>query len=424
MSAPSWSRAQRGLTLLELMIALTVSTLTVAAATTLLVQQQRSFVASSGDRSLQEAGRMALRELTRHARIGGYGVDSNLVLDFGPTAVVPRTNLIEPATNVAFPGYGCATAVRCRDSTTAAGSDELVLLTRDPLFSRVASAVTSTSLTLVGQLKQPMYAGQLLQVSCLGGTRARAYVTVSRDVTPVSAPDPAGAETIQLLPGTTTGGLLTFGLENATLADACFSIATPGIQPIVTAVERRRFYVAWYAEDGTVAAAQAAGARPYLMLDRGLQGAAADPLPLAADVEDLQLTYLYPPAVAGGPQRVVGATLGTSVADEPFAVTVTPSPPAYDDSPDAASRTTGHPANMNAIRISVVVRTPEPDVSLASDVDRTVPAVGNRDAFLGQPYYRRTLFETTVPLRNLQTASFTYPTVDAAGGIGFNLGGG
>lgn len=424
MSAASRRRAPRGLTLIELLVATTVSALTVAAATTLLVQQQRSYVAGAGDRAQQEAGRMALRELTRRLRVAGYGVDSNIVLDFGATPVVPRSNLIEPATNVAFPGHQCASDVRCRDSADEDASDELVFLTRDPLFSRVASAVADTSLTLVGQLKQPMYAGQLLQVSCLGGTRARAYVTVERDVAAASPADPTAPLAVQLLPGTTTGGLLTFGRENTTLADACFSIATAGLQPIVTSVDRSRFYVAWYSEAGAVVAAQTAGARPYLMLDRGLGGGGATPLPIAADVEDLQLSYLYGPAVAGGPQRVVGAALGTNIADEAFPVTTAVVPPSYDDVPDAASRTTGHASNINGIRVAVVVRSAEPDISLVTDLDRTLPAAGNRAAFLGQPNYRRSLFETTVLLRNLQTASFTFPTVNAAGGTGFNLGGG
>jgi hypothetical protein len=72
----------------------------------------------------------------------------------------------------------------------------------------------------------------------------------------------------------------------------------------------------------------------------------------------------------------------------------------------------------------VVVRSSEADISLASDFDRTVPVAGNRAAFLGQPSYRRSLFETTVYLRNLQTTAFTFPSVNAAGGSGYNLGGG
>ena len=72
------------------------------------------------------------------------------------------------------------------------------------------------------------------------------------------------------------------------------------------------------------------------------------------------------------------------------------------------------------------VRSSEADISKITDYDRTVPPAGNRDAFLGQPYYRRTLFETTVYLRNLQTVAFTYPSVYTGGGstAGFNPGGG
>lgn len=423
MSARAARRASRGLTLIEMMVALTVSALTIAAATALLIGQQRSFVAGSADRAQQEAGRMALHEITRRLRTAGYGVDANGVLDFGATASVPRANLIPPAAFVSFPGYACATSVRCRDSVDSTASDELVFLTRDPLFSRFTSAVTTSTLTLAGDLKVPMYAGQILQVSCLGGSRSRAYVTVSQDVVPPANPLPTGAPVVQLMVGVSAAGVQAFGRENATLADPCFSLGAP-LGPIVTAVERTRFFIAWYTEAGAVVAPQTAGARPWLMLDHGLGGAAPTVLPIAADVEDLQFTYFYPPGVAGGPARVVGAAAGTSIADEPFAVTTTPTPPAYDDAPDAASRTTGHPANIQGIRVSVVVRSSDPDVALITAPDRTVPAAGNRPAFLGQPNYRRSLFETTVSLPNIQAASFTYPNVNSAGGPGFNLGGG
>lgn len=416
-------RAPRGLTLVEMMIALTVSALTIAAAATMLVHQQRSFVSGAGDRAQQEAGRRALQELTRRLRSAGYGVDSNLIFDFGATALVPRTNLVEPATNVSYPGYACATNVRCRDSVDQTASDQIVFMTRDPMFSRPATVVTTSAVTVMGQLKQPMYAGQLLQVSCMGGTRYRAYVTVSQDVPAPANPNAATAVTIQLRSGVVNAGVPVFGLENAVLADACFSL-TGALAPVVTSVDRSRFYVAWYADDGTVVAPQTAGARPYLMLDQGLQGASPGPIPLAADVEDLQLAYLFHPAVAGGPVRVVGVTPGTSIADEAFPIDTTPSPPAYDDVPDAASRITGSPANIIGVRVSVVVRSSEPDVRRTTTEDMTVPAAGNRPAFLGLPNYRRSLFETTVWLPNVQTASFTYPIVNAAGGPGYNLGGG
>jgi len=426
VSAATSRRAPRGLTLIEMMIAMTVSALTIAAAATLLIHQQRAFVNGSGDRAQQEAGRRALQELTRHLRSAGYGVDSNLTFDFGATPLVPRSNMVEPATSVSYPGYACATDVRCRDSVDASASDQIVFHTRDPMFSRVATAVSTSAVTVMGQLKQPMYTGQILQVSCLGGTQTRAYVTVGQDVPAPPTPLATTAVTIQLLSGLASGGVAVFARENATLADTCFSL-TGILSPIVTAVVRSRYYVAWYADDGTVVPPQTAGARPFLMLDQGLQGTSPGPIPMAADVEDLQLGYLFHPGVAGGPVRVVGATPGVNIADDVLPiVTSTGSilPPAYDDEPDAASRTNGHPANIIGVRISVVVRSAEPDITRVSTLDRTVPAAGNRPAFLGQPNYRRTLFETTIHLPNAQTASFTYPIVNAAGGQGYNLGGG
>jgi type IV pilus assembly protein PilW len=414
---------ERGFTLMELVVALGVSGLAIAAAMALLVSQQRSYAATSADRAQQEAGRMALKELVGKLRGAGYGVDPNLVLDFGPTAVVPRPNLIAPATTVQQSSYACANPVRCRDSTT--GSDEVVFLTRNPAFSRVASAVDTDKVTLTGEMSRDLQAGQILQVSCMGGAQVRAYVTVAQAVAGVVNPDPAKDVDVQLSPGQAAGGLPVFPFENSQLTDSCFSLSG-GVAPMVTKVDRFRFYVAWYDPQGNVVPAQTLGARPYLMLDQGLRDPLGTPelIPVAPDVEDLQLTYLYPPAGAGLGLQPVGASVGTSAADEPFAITTAVVPPAMDDAPDAASRTTGHPANIQAVRVSVVVRSAEADVGLATVEDRTLPTLGNRAAFQGVPYYRRSVFETTVALRNLQSQAFVYPTVSAAGGEGMNLGGG
>lgn len=424
MSPPMHRRAARGLTLIELLVALGVSALTIAAAVALLVQQQRAYTNSSGDRAQQEAGRMALKEITTRLRQAGYGVDPSLTFDFGQVDVAPRAGLPAPALSVRQGTYLCATAVDCRDTTGL--SDEVVFHARDPLFSRRASKVEGELLTLIGDLRQPIYAGQILQVSCIGSTQLRAFVTVKTTKLPPAAPavpNPAAPVLIELEPGQDTSGRPVFPFENAVLAGGCFNQAAPD-QPVVTKVDRFRFHVGWFTENGGAAAAGADGARPYLMLDRGLAGAVGD-VPVAADVEDLQLTYFYPPAAAGQANRMVGGTPGTAASAEAFPIEVDVIAPAYEDAPDAASRATGHPANIEAVRVSVVVRSAEADlVALSNPADRTLPAAGNRAEVLGQPGYRRTLFETTVVIPNLRSTRFNYPMVNAAGGQGFNLGGG
>jgi type II secretory pathway pseudopilin PulG len=411
MSRRSARRAERGMTLLELVVALGISMLTIAAAMTLLIQQQRAYAVTSGDRAQQEAGRLALQELLDRLKAAAYGVDPNLALDFGPTTVAPRSGLAPPATMVGLSSYRCADPVLCRDKVD--GSDEIVFYSRDPWFRRLATKVDVNSLELLGDLKVPLAPGQILQVSCMGGGRVRAYVTVGAYHAAAATPDATKKVHVTLAAGVQAGGREVFPNENAQLKDGCFNLNGVGNEVYVTSVDRYRYYVAWY-RDGkviTAAADRTQETRPYLMLDQGLTGAdgAAVLLPVAPDVEDLQFAYYYPPAAAGGAPRVVGADPGTNAADEAFKMQVDVIPPAMDDLSDNPTRLTGHPANIQAVRVSAVVRQPEVDIGIADAEGAWLPAAGNRPAQKAPPYRRRALFETTVVLRNMGSTYFTYP---------------
>lgn len=427
MSAPFLARARRGFTLLELAIGIGLSAIVIAAAMTLLIQQQRSYTVSATDRAHQEAGQAALREIGHRLRMAGYGVDPNLVFDFGPQALpVPRTGA--PTNAVIFDAtstYRCATAVTCRDSTV--GSDEIVFLSRNPLFSRTVTTFAGTTLVFRGGLTRPIYQGQILQVSCLGGSQARGYVTVASTVLPSApTPDPAELVNVTLVPGAMAGQARLFPFENSVSSDTCWGLTAAGEAPVVTEVDRYRFYVEWYSPAGQVVAAQTPEARPYLMLDQGLtdENGAAITLPVAPDVEDLQLSYYFLPPAAGQANRLVGAEAGTGAAAESFPLSVADAAPAYLEAPDAPSRRTGHPANILAVRVAVVIRSAEKDLSAATLADQTLPAVGNRPPVVGLTNYRRTLFENTVLIRNLRSTAYPYPQVDPAHVEGFNVGGG
>jgi prepilin-type N-terminal cleavage/methylation domain-containing protein len=416
--------ARRGFTLLELVMAIALTSLLIAAAMTLLVNQQRAYEAGAGDRGLQEAGQTALIALGDRIRAAGYGVDPGYALDFGDVDRVPQQGLLAPQRLAYFQSYACATPVRCRDQKAGAfgtDTDELVFVTRDPMFSRPVSSATSSEIHVRGELGRPLLAGQILQVMCLGGNRTRAYVTVARTVPAAAAtPDPGKDVAIALAAGVTTGGLTTFPFQNDQLEDGCFSSGTA----VLAKIDRHRFYLTAFTEEtGREVPIETAGARPYLMDDSGLtnpDGSAAV-APVAQDVEDLQLTYYFPQAAAGGPVQASGATPGTSIADDVPAVTVSVPPPAIDDAPGAASRTTGSPANLLAIRVSVVVRSPELDLTLASDVQRTLPVAGNRAPSLGVPGYRRALFEETFAMPNLRSVSVVYCAIGTDPGM--NRGG-
>ncbi len=427
MSAPSQPRTSRGFTLLELAIGIGLSAIVIAAAMTLLIQQQRSYTVSATDRAHQEAGQAALREIGYRLRMAGYGVDPNLTFDFGPQALpAPRTGA--PTNAVVFDArstYRCATAVTCRDRTGE--SDEIVFLGRNPLFSRTVTSFDSSTLVFRGGLTRPIYRGQILQVACLGGSQARGYVTAASTVLPTApVPDPGELVRVTLQPAAMAGPARVFPFENAVSTDPCWGLTAAGEAPVVTQVIRYRFYVEWFSPAGQVVAAQTPEARPYLMLDQGLfdEFGLAINLPVAPDVEDLQISYYFPPPAAGLANRLVGAEVGTSAAAEAFPLSVAVAAPAYLDAPDAPSRQTGHPANILAVRMAVVIRSAEKDLSAATLPDRTLPALGNRPPTVGLSNYRRTLFENTVLIRNLRSTAFPYPQVDPARVDGFNVGGG
>jgi hypothetical protein len=419
--------AERGLTLLELVISMGMTAIIVAAAVTLFLNMHRGYNAGAGDRALQETGQTALVTVgNRVIRKAGYGIDPAYALDFGNLARVQQQALTANQKLSAFQTYACAADVRCRDQVGGAtGSDELVLYARNPMFSRPVIAADAAAVQLRGDLTRPILPGQVLQVMCLSGSRARAYVTASAAVAAATPPNPAAVVSVPLQPGVLTAGRSTFPFQNDQLADACFSDGNA----VVAQVDRFRFFVSWYDDAGAVVAPQTAGARPYLMLDQGLVDARGQPVltPVAENVEDLQLTYFFAPAAANGGVRPSGATPGTSIADEVGslavgpAVTVAVDPPLLDDPLDAASRTTGHPNNVLAVRVSVVVRSPEPDLALASDAERLLPAAANRAAFLGAAYHRRALFEDTFLLPNLRSGAVIHCAIGAAPGM--NLGG-
>jgi hypothetical protein len=98
--------------------------------------------------------------------------------------------------------------------------------------------------------------------------------------------------------------------------------------------------------------------------------------------------------------------------------------PAYTDAATAASRTSHHPANIGAVRVSVVVRTAEEDITQVSDASRTLPAAGNRPDLLGPPSHRRTRVETTAVTPNLDVRAPYFPSYSAGATDRLNVGGG
>lgn len=415
MTVPALARrAPRGLTLVEMLISLVISTVVIAGALALLVAQQRAYRSSSADRAMQDAGRSGIQELSTNLRRAGYGVEPWLAIDFGPVTNAPPSWQGGTATTTA--GYpsgppgsappACtpspAVTPASRDRTD--GNDEIVFYARDPSWNRgLEAAPAANQLRLAADLKAPLEVGQILQVMCPAAA-AWAYVTVGAHAaenqkivtlrTACSGPFPYQQDTL-------TAGCLASGVDEAT-------------RPRVFKIDRFHYYVDRY--DG----------RPFLMLDRGLwdaNGALVEPV--APDVEDVQFSYVLPMAAPPLTTLVAGPG-GGQLADSAESIDLDAVPAAYEEPTQSVSRTTHHPGNIRAVRASVVVRTPSTDAQLAGPEFQTIPAAGNRGALTnGNAGFRRILVETTEGTRNLDSRAPYFPAYSTNNGVdGLNVGSG
>jgi type IV pilus assembly protein PilW len=402
---------RRGFTLVEMMVGLVVSAIVVAGAITLLVNQQQAYQNTSSDRAGQEAARQALGAIGDALRRAGYGIHPSVAFDFG---TIPNVNFDYVSNSfAAYRSSTCAAPVSCRDS--AVGSDEIAFYARDPYFVRALYAAPTTSqIRITGGLKTPLYKGQVLAVAC-GGTCGKrwAYVTVSQTV-PADSTGTAVSTSIPLDPAAGAG--FDFPNQNAALTDVCFgaSVWTDGLLTSfasaskVFKVDRYRFYVFRFLDPDSNQM------RPYLMLDQGLTDATGPILsPVAPDVDDLQFSYVFPSA-PNPANQVVGDTPGVAIANGASGIDLSVVPPTFLDARANAARATQSPANIRAVKVSLVVRSPETDITLPGKAltNTYLPAAGNRPelpsnpgnaAAFPDPYHWRALFESTFDLLNMES---------------------
>jgi type IV pilus assembly protein PilW len=413
--------AERGFTLVELLVAVAVSVLVVAGAIGLLVAQQRVFRTTTADRAVQETGRIALEEVTTNLRLAGYGIDPAYAFDFGPVPVVRQERAPPGSVASAASTFASCTDVTCRDSVT--GADEIVFRYRNPFFvhALAQAPASTTSITLAGPLANPIFQGQILQVMCFAGDMVWAYVTVGATV----AATDADTVTVQLA----TGNGNQFPFQNDFLTNSCFTAVAPRGADAVTfsnaskvyKVDQFRYYVARYDAAGAIVTDVAADARPFLMLDQGLvDGGTAIRSVVSPDVEDLQFAYVFPNSPAAANQ-LVGATANTSVTGDDIDVNPDIGPPAFSDAGNAATRATQHPANIGAVAVSLVARMPQGDDAV---FDSLIPAARNRPSLAGPVGYRRQLFETTTATRNLAARGPYFPSYSTSSTDRLNVGGG
>lgn len=403
----------RGFTLVEMLIAITVSAAVIAAAVGVARSQQQAYYDGARVRAAQASARNALLFLEKNVSQAGYGMAPSLAFDFdrsgGPCPTELSTGSTPP----------CA-----RDRTD--DSDELVFYARNPVYwvpqdpatdpagrAWRVTAISSSRLTLGAREGQTFRRGQVLLVVCAGATQY-AYVTVST-TTPV--PSGGGSIDLPLTAASSTDPFL--GQESAT--DACFGAGTARAFQI----DRYRIHVRPVDVGG--------GRRdPYLVLDQGIDVAGstaideADEQFIAEGIESIQVAYILANGTqvgaSGGVSLVRGAP-GDATSNQLTTLSFPGAAPVGTESvysptswyryymgpPPAAERLTNHQANIRAVRIAVVARSPEPDLTKrwmppSLQLNQTAAAAWITPG----DGYERVSFETTIPLPNMTTQGMVF----------------
>jgi len=388
----------RGFTLIEMAVTIALSAIVLAGAVVLVTATQRMLTTGAGDRAMQETARVALGELTAGIRSAGYGLEPNFAVDFGQATT--NMDRLPAGQDVRFGGFACDGNVTCRDSV--AGPDEIVFYTRDPTWMRELNGPAAAgSIKLAGDLSA-LSPGQILQLMCYGvGNQWQwAFVTVSKVTT--------SSGTVEFEEN--TGLPNDFPHQNTLAAGTCFASG----QRRAFKIDRYRYYVAAFDDAGAARAWGTPGARPYLMLDQGLKDG-DNPIVnvIAADVEDLQVAYVFPLAGTTATAQLVGATGGTRLAQSADGIDLVPDStigiPRLSTPTQDPTRTTHHPANLRAIRVAVTVRSQLQDPSID---DAAVPAMFNRPAIPAEAGYRRLVFESATDLPNMDIRLPVFPIYD------------
>jgi type IV pilus assembly protein PilW len=430
----------RGFTLIEMMVGLTVSTIIIAGSITLLVNQQQAYQNSANDRAGQESARLALTAMGDALRRAGYGIHPAATFDFGDIQSVAFDSV--SSTLVKFLGRDCPTNVACRDNVDPpAGSDQIAFYSRDPYFVRALfSQPTATQIVVAGNLTSPLLKGQVLAVSC-GGSCGKQWAYVMVDHTTSGTSSGSAITTIFLQ---ASGNGLDFPYQNNALTNTCYggyvwdgkldtntglpvNQAAFALSSKVFKVDRYRFYVARFVDPDNNQL------RPYLMLDQGLtDNRGAVTVPVAADIDDIQFTYIFPNAPAAANLAIGDTGL---VANGPTGIDLTVSPPLLADTRNSFARQNQSPANIRAVKMSVVVRSPETDITLPKKAlsSTYLPAAGNHGEVASDPrnpttypdpYHWRALFEETVEVPNMDVRALFCGDYSNGVQTGLNLGGG
>ena len=422
---PNLSRS-RGVTLLEVMIAMAVTMIVVAGTVIAVRSQQKAYGEGQRLRGAQNAARRALLAVEASLPSAGIGMDGPLAFDLSGWTSGP-----------------CPSQMGACSRDSVSNSDELTFFardldywtpqdsTQDPVGNAwMVNSVASGSLNLNAHPNDVFRQGQILAIVCSAGA-PYGYATVSANTA---------------VPPTVTADV--FAMDVPIVAvdtnnpfkrqDAVYSCGASTDKPRAFLVNKYRFHVRPVSLGGTQY-------DPLLVLDRGLDLNGDnvvdqnDEQLISEGIESMQVGYLF----ANSAIPMAGASPGTPVTFAPDVVTSTantsanrigattfpgtPSQPG--ESPYLASsfyqwadgtiaRQSNQQANVVAVRITFLAR------SVASDVQSSVRGTsyfpvlnqnlqptwvsGYATSLGGHDGYQRVVLETTVATPNLNTRAMPY----------------
>jgi type IV pilus assembly protein PilW len=430
-------RHSRGLTLVEILVAMAVSAIALTGAIVASNTQQLAYYSGNRVRAAQNSARSALLSIEQKVALAGYGMDAPLALDFGwyspPVALCP------------------ADVVTACPRDKIGDSDELVFYARSPNYwvdranpdvgqprgrAWWISAQDDGSVTIAANAGDVFRKGQILQAVC-SGTLRYAYVTVSSTTRSTAS---AGTQQPLLVPLEPTDTADPFHRQDELAALPC---ANPAGYPSLKLfqIDRFRYHVRPIAVGG-------GRYDPYLVLDTGTDRdgdgklTTDDEILIAEGIEGLQVAYVFAnPGIgtaggtAGTALTIASAPTAPSAAantdtvvrtDFPGTVAAGQSPYApssffsYSVATAPAVRQTNAQGNVRRVLVSVIARSPEPDLQGRSNLGYTAgsplfrlnqnaaPAWITAQMAGGNDGYQRAFADTSVNLPNMTTRTMTY----------------
>jgi prepilin-type N-terminal cleavage/methylation domain-containing protein len=342
---------RRGFTLIELMVAIVIAAFVVAALYGLFTVQSRQFLMQDLYMEMHQNLRFSTDMLTRSIRMAGFGASGWVAGPFGYSGSSASSAEIMP-TMISYDGGGNAA-----DAITVVYAEPSLVM--DTINTVVPVCGTDE---LLVRPTRPGYAEKLQQFSagellmCYDFANSRGRESYMWELS--SAPD------------STTGRIPI--IDNTIYDD--YNTVCPtneNLTPIMTCSKANvlTFYID---ADDTDGVGPGSEAHPVLMLDMDMSWPDATDVPLADEVEDLQLEY----CVDSGNADVDCSLPGN-----------------WSDDFDA-----DHPERVWMVRVSLVVRSSRTDLMDLKTIPR--PGIANRGAGPDDDTYFRQWLVTEVAVRN------------------------